>query len=413
MKRDLTCLAENMVYPADSSVTGINLNEIIVGATGCGKSMSLAYPRLAHTYDSSIVIPITKGDIMKKFSKLFKSRGYKVHVMDFTKPEKSTIIYDPLDYVKTNEDAIHLAKSIVKSAQDGKGSYDPFWDNAAESVIASIVLLLKENEKNGGKKASFDDLIEMFRNMKLNTRGSRTNTSIDCLFDELDKKKPGNKASMLFTTLRMAPEKTAGTIYCCVNNVIDKFMSESITRFVSTDKKISFRELGKKKSVLFIKSSPMNTALYSFINVMYKDMFRDLFEAAEASSNGRLDVPVHIVCDDFATGGRIPDFEDYISIFRAAGISVSILLQSESQLYDMYGEGAGKTIINNCDTYVYMGGMDYETCFNISRKMNKPIEKIISLPKEEIIVFRRGMEPKFAKRYQTLEDPEYIKAMEL
>ena len=37
MIRDLTCIAENMVFPADSEKTGINLNEIIVGATGCGR----------------------------------------------------------------------------------------------------------------------------------------------------------------------------------------------------------------------------------------------------------------------------------------------------------------------------------------------------------------------------------------
>ena len=414
MSKDLTCLAENMVYPADAEVTGINLNEIIVGATGCGKSMSLAYPRLVHTHNSSIVVPMTKKAIMDKFAKMFESRGYEVYVMDFANPSESTISYDPLDYVETEEDALHLAKSIVEAAQNGgKGSYDHFWDDAVESVLAALILLLKENEKSGGKKASFADVIGMFRNMRITAKGPRTITSLDCLFDELEEEKPGNKASALFTTLRMAPEKTGGTIYCCANNVIDKFVSESITRSVSGDKRISFRELGEKKIALFIKSSPMNTALYNFINIMYKDMFRNLFEAAEAKANGRLDIPVHIVCDDFATGGRINDFENYISIFRAAGISVSLLLQSESQLHDMYGEGGGKTIINNCDTYVYMGGMDFDTCNNISKKMNKPIEKIIGLPREQVIVFRRGMQPTFARRYQTLEDPEYIKAMEL
>ena len=91
MSRDLTCLAENMVFPADPEKTGLNLNEIIIGSTGCGKTMSLGIPRLLHTYDSSIVIPIAKGALMNKFSALFKSRGYEVEVIDFVNPEKSTI----------------------------------------------------------------------------------------------------------------------------------------------------------------------------------------------------------------------------------------------------------------------------------------------------------------------------------
>ena len=109
----------------------------------------------------------------------------------------------------------------------------------------------------------------------------------------------------------------------------------------------------------------------------------------------------------------LAEFEDYISIFRAAGISVTLLLQSESQLSSMYGPEAAKTIINNCDTYVYMGGMDIETCRSIAAKSNKTLATIMSLPKKSVVVFRRGEKPWFSERYRITEDPEYIKAMEL
>ena len=134
---------------------------------------------------------------------------------------------------------------------------------------------------------------------------------------------------------------------------------------------------------------------------------------AESNEDGKLDVPVHIICDDFACGSRIIDFENYISIFRAAGISVTLLLQSESQLSSMYGEYAAKTIINNCDTYVYMGGMDDETCRSISTKANKTVASLMALPKENVIVFRRGEKPFFSKRYQINNDPEYIRALKM
>ena len=413
--QDLTCLAEDMVSPVDPAITGINKNELIVGSTGCGKSMSVGYPRLAHTYNSSMVVPISKKEIMDKYVKVFKKRGYKVDIIDFVEPEKSTCSYDPFMYMKDEEDALQLAKIIVegnKKYGGPKGS-DPFWENSGVSVIAALFMLLKENENYGGKKATLMDAGEIFRSLELRKNGMGTSTNIDSWFEALEEKKPGSQAFSLWRTLTSSPEKTSSCIYVTITSVFAKYSTNAIRGIVSDKKKIDFKSMGDKKSILFIRTSPMETALNDFINIMYADMFRELYEYAQSSKTGSLNVPVHIICDDFACGTRIEDFDNYISIFRAAGISVSLLLQSESQLFDMYGEGAGKTIINNCDTYIYMGGMDYDTCYSISRKIDKPLEKIIGLEKENIIVFRRGEAPVFARRYQTLEDPEYIKVMEM
>lgn len=172
-------------------------------------------------------------------------------------------------------------------------------------------------------------------------------------------------------------------------------------------KRVSFRELGNKKVALFITTSPMNKTHQNYVNILYADMFRELFEKAERSLDFRLKVPVHIICDDFACGSRIKGFEEYISIFRSAGISVTLLLQSETQLVSMYGEYEATTIINNCDTYVYMGGMDIATCQHISQRMNKPLHEVMAMPREKVVVFRRGDKPYVARRYQILDDPLY------
>ena len=80
---------------------------------------------------------------------------------------------------------------------------------------------------------------------------------------------------------------------------------------------------------------------------------------------------------------------------------------AESQLESMYGENEATTIINNCDTYVYMGGMDIKTCKNISQRLDKPLKKVLSMPLEQVVVFRRGEEPFVSRRYQILNDPLY------
>lgn len=415
---DMTCLAEGVMYPADADKVGINLNEVVVGPTGCGKSFSNAYSRLAHTFNSSVVVPISKKAIKDKFSAMFKARGYEVIDLNFAAPEESEYGYDPLDYVHSSEDAINLATRLVSAGtgNDRKAKLpDPYWEECAASTIAALIILVRLIAEENRKRASFADVIKFYRTLKVyrSDYDGDMKTNLDPIFEKAEEKHPGNQATELWKTFSEVPYKTGSCIYSSVSNALDKIITPGVVQMAATEKAIRFGEVGKRKTAVFITTSPMNKSLQNYINVMYGDMFRELFESAESLDSGRLEVPVHIICDDFACGSKIHDFESYISIFRAAGISVTLLLQSESQLIQMYGDYAATTIINNCDTYVYMGGMDIATCRNISQRADRPINKVMEMPLEQVLVFRRGQKFIQARRYQVLNDPLYKEAMGL
>ena len=75
----------------------------------------------------------------------------------------------------------------------------------------------------------------------------------------------------------------------------------------------------------------------------------------------------------------------------------------------MYGSDDAVTIINNCDSYVFMGGMDLKTAQSVSVRLNKPLEDILYMPIGRVIVFRRGQRPVETDRYNIFEDKEYIR----
>ena len=107
-------------------------------------------------------------------------------------------------------------------------------------------------------------------------------------------------------------------------------------------------------------------------------------------------IPVRFFLDDYGATTVIDNLDTMISTIRSRGVSVSLMLRSESQL--MKGrEGTDKTIISNCDTYIYMGGNDVETAKAVSVRCNKPLEQVLYMPVGHCRVFERGKKPVFSK----------------
>ncbi|MCR4686854.1 MAG: type IV secretory system conjugative DNA transfer family protein [Lachnospiraceae bacterium] len=409
-KTDMTPLADNYTFYADFGKTGVNQNVVVVASTGGGKTTSVVEPKLLHTFDTSMIVPLSKTALVEPYAELFEGRGYDVKVINFSDVKKSTIGYDPMMYVKNSDDVANLTKQLID--YNAPTSADPFWENNAESILRAIIELVMLNARSANKKPRFEDVINLakvFRYQKPTKGDEAMTTTLDSYFKKAEEQYPDNAATEAFKTCQEHPEKTALNVYSTFKSAIDPILTDSVESLVNKRDLISFEELGKKKTVLFVVTSAFNDSLKRFTNIMYSQMFKALFDTAESNANKTLKVPVHVVCDDFACGTRIEGFEKYISIFRAAGISVTLLLQSESQLSSLYGEHAATTILNNADTYVFMGSMDDMTVASVSRRMNLPYDKVMQLPLEQVMVMRRGCHPYVGKRYQTYEDPIYKK----
>ena len=205
------------------------------------------------------------------------------------------------------------------------------------------------------------------------------------------------------------PNTTGSCVTSSLTAPFNKVFSSTIPQLIWKDNQFSFQKLLKPKTVLFIKTSPVNDVLNSFITIFYSQLFKNLFELAEKQPDHVLPYPVHVICDDFATGCQVQDFDKQISVFREKGISATLLVQSQSQLASLYGQAPAKTIINNCDTLIYLGGSDLDTCSEISRRLNRPLHEVLNMPIGKEIFFQRGQKPVITRRRSFRETPEYLK----
>lgn len=407
MKHDRMILGEgsNAVFSTDCNETGLNNNVIVCASSGGGKTMSLLEPRLLETFNSSLVVTCTKRRIVDKYRDVFLTRGYRVMDLNFVRPIDSNAAYDPLEYVSSYSDITFLAESIVKAnpRKEQNTSADPYWDDAAISLLSALISYVLMTEDN----PTFADVLNLNDSLTILEDGSRIETTLDSKFDRIAHKDPHCFAVSCWNSFKVLPIKTASCVYGTLNTTIVTIFSPELRKMISNKKKVNFEEIATHKTVLFITSSAVNPTLNCFINMFYAQMFKQLFEYAESRPSGKLPIPVSVLADDFATGSRILNFPEYISIFREKQISVMLLLQSESQLERMYGYEDSVTIIDNCDTYIFMGGNNLKTAKSISERLNQPLEDVLYMPLGAEVIFRRGQRPIQTQRYNILNNNLY------
>ena len=104
--------------------------------------------------------------------------------------------------------------------------------------------------------------------------------------------------------------------------------------------------------------------------MLYSQLFNRLCELADDKYGGTLPYQVRILADEFPNIGKIPGFDKLIATMRSRGISISIILQTLSQLKALYKD-ADQIITGNCDSFLFLGGKEESTLKSISRLLGK------------------------------------------
>lgn len=383
-------LAENCSYSLNDQKTLLNHNALIVGASGTGKTTRIVSPNIEQAV-GSYVISDPKGCLYKKYKSYLEQRGYKVRLVDFIHPEKSCH-YNPLKNIRSTQDILKISAAIVNERASFGTTADPFWDSMTTMLISAIIAYMIETDY---QPCNFSSILALVREGNRSSENQKK-SDLSRRFQELRHKNSDSWACSQFENINQAPYKTYDTIRSTLAAKFAKFDTQELQTMMSQND-LDFVELGTSRTAIFVTVSDTDRSMDNLVNIFFTQAMQQLCEYADTECGDyRLPVPVRFILDDFATNCKIEEFPRMISSIRSRQISVMLMIQAESQLKQGYGEDA-KTIISNCDTYMYLGGNDLETAETVSQRCNKPLSQILYMPVGNCWIFRRGSQPVYSK----------------
>ncbi len=343
-----------------------NLNTLVCGGSGAGKTRFYCKPNLMQA-NTSFVILDPKGEIVRDVGKLLEAKGYEIKVLDLISMEKSHC-YNPFVYLQNDNDIQRLVTNLFKSTTPkGSQSNDPFWDTAASMLLLALVFYL--HYEAPPDEQNFAMVMEMLRAGAIEDEDDNRPSPLDCLFDELADDNPDHIAIKYYRSYHSGSAKTLKSIQITLAARLEKFNLESLAALTSTDE-LELGTLGEKKTALFALIPDNDTSFNFLVSILYTQLFQQLFYSADHIHGGSLPIPVHFLMDEFANVSLPDDFDKILSVMRSRSVSVSIILQNLAQLKALF-EKQWESIVGNCDEFLYLGGNEQSTHKYVSELLGK------------------------------------------
>ena len=415
----------------------LNLNMIILGGSGTGKSRFFVKPNLLQC-NTSFVVTDPSGELVESCGKMLINHGYEIKVFNLNDMKHSSN-YNPFHYLrdstgKINSNNVIKMINVFMTNTKGEGnSSDPFWDDATRLLLSALSFLLIETGTE--EEQNLAGVLDLIHKAKVIEGKEEEKSELDLMFDKRKEKAPKALSVQYYEEFKQAAGKTMQSILISTTTKLQYFKLENVRDLTHTDN-IHLETLGDKPTALFIVIPSTDTTYNFLAAMMYTQLFDTLYDRAINHYHGRLPCHVRFICDEFANVGKIPEFEKILATCRKFEISAQVILQNLSQLKRMY-EKSWEELPGNCDTLIYLGGKDQFTNEYLSKELGKEtidqlsinqtkgkqgsssynnailgrelatIDELTTMDNNNCIVMVRGLYPFFTNKFNLSEHPRY------
>lgn len=165
-----------------------NLNMMVIGGSGTGKSRSVSKPEIAQA-NCSYIICDPKGELLRDCAEFLLHEGYDIKVFNLKEGHRRCgNMYNPFHYLRSEADCVQLVTLLFRATTPkGTHSSDPFWERAEETLITALVLYLYLEGEPEDK--NFATIMFLLRNAQASEEDESARNPVDELFMEVEAEK--------------------------------------------------------------------------------------------------------------------------------------------------------------------------------------------------------------------------------
>lgn len=358
-------LTKNVCIGLDGRKHRRNLNILVVGGSGSGKTRFFVKPNVLQA-NCSYIIADPKGELLRATGNMLSQQGYIVKVLNLVDMSRSDG-YNPLSYIHTDTDALKLVTNLIKNTTPKtSGNTDPFWDKAETALLQAFILYLKHEAPI--EEQNFSTIMYMIQNAAASENDENYKSPMDVLFEALEEQEPEHIAVKQYRVFKQAAGKTAKSILISTAVRLAAFNLSQIAAITDKDE-LELDKLGDRKQAIFAVIPDNDSSFNYLIGMLYTQAFQELYFKAD-NNGGRLENHVRVIMDEFANVALPDDFEKVLSTCRSREISINIIIQNMAQLKALFKD-SWENITGNCDTFLYLGGNEQGTQKYISELLGK------------------------------------------
>ena len=404
-----------------------NAHSLIIGATGSGKTTTFINPMIqllgATNCGSSMIMTDPKGELFAMHSKYLKERGYDVLLLDL-RDTYSSSRWNPLGGIwDMYQEYVHAGKGIVVHrdsmadypelkqmagmAENGavwaqwqgkayadlthcyddvsvakqkiydemyedlndlisvicpiENEKDPLWEKGARSIILATCLAMLEDSED----PSLGMTKEKFNFYNLNKALANSENNYQALKDYFKGRSPLSQAVTLSRQVLSAAEATMSSYMSITFDKLNMFNDRGLCGLTSaTD--IVASQFAERPTALFMKIPDEKDTRHGLAAVFVLCMYKALIKVASAREDLSLPRNVYFILDEFGNMPKIEKFDKMITVGRSRKIWFNMVVQSYSQLNNVYGEQVADIVKSNCAMKMFIGSNDIGTCKEFS-----------------------------------------------
>lgn len=334
----------------------------LIACSGMKKSICGFMPliRMLAAAKENMIITDPKGELYNREAGLLKHQAYNVRCLDFRTMDKDcfNMLHYPANVYRSGDKdrGLSLLSDIINALVEEQRHHakDPFWpDTGALWLNGTGAIMMDAYPKI--------EQVNVLNWSDFNVRGSAS-----IIEEHLLSMMPDNTVKSALKQCLSSAENTFRSILITASSFLTMFNQNPKLANMLSHSTFTLEDLIKPKTALFLVTDDTTSTADPVLGMIISQIQTFLVDKAYHNKNGRLNVRMNFVLDEFASI-PIPNMDKSLATHRSRNIRYYLCVQSLALLKERY-ENPEK-LLSNCVSTLYLGSTELELLKELEAKL--------------------------------------------